>query len=304
MTEKEKGWADPLKDAEEVQEPEKQELEQEHATEESGERERDDAERVVGRRAERRIKALTRKWKTAEEILTEERARRTDLESKIEALQKEFAEIRKGGTQATEVALREKYQGAMSRLKKAKEDGNYDEEIRATSDVADAQARWAIHQREKESPEEKVEEKAEVREQTSRPAQLRERAQEWVDEQKWWKKDRVLRATAIEIARELEEDGYDPDADEMYEALDKRLKEEAPQKFRENGKGEAVSGRRSGVAVQGKDARGLPILNDREKALSKKWGMTEEQFKLEKRRVEKAKEDNNGYTEIDLSGAA
>ena len=58
------------------------------------------------------------------------------------------------------------------------------------------------------------------------------RATEWADNNAWFGKDEPMTYTAFSLHKKLvEEEGYDPQSDDYYVELDRRIKLEFPHKF-------------------------------------------------------------------------
>ena len=58
------------------------------------------------------------------------------------------------------------------------------------------------------------------------------RAEDWASNNSWFGKDRAMTYTAFEIHKDLtEKEGFDPQTDEYYAEVDKRIRLEFPQKF-------------------------------------------------------------------------
>ena len=58
------------------------------------------------------------------------------------------------------------------------------------------------------------------------------RAEDWASQNTWFGKDRAMTYTAFEIHKDLtEREGFDPQSDEYYVEVDKRIRLEFPQKF-------------------------------------------------------------------------
>ena len=72
--------------------------------------------------------------------------------------------------------------------------------------------------------------------QAQQPAQRPDpKAEEWADRNEWFGKDRTMTFAAYGIHQELIQDqGFDPQTDEYYDELDKRIKQEFPHKFSDN----------------------------------------------------------------------
>ena len=76
------------------------------------------------------------------------------------------------------------------------------------------------------------------------------KAQSWAEQNTWFGQDEVMTYAAFGIHRKLvEEEGFDPQSDEYYNAIDQRMRAEFPHKF--SGQ---KSGRKSQVAPAGSSA--------------------------------------------------
>jgi len=76
------------------------------------------------------------------------------------------------------------------------------------------------------------------------------KAQSWAENNPWFGQDEVMTYAAFGIHRKLvEEEGFDPQSDEYYNAIDQRMRREFPQKF-----SEPKSSKKSQVAPAGSSA--------------------------------------------------
>jgi GH15 family glucan-1,4-alpha-glucosidase len=90
----------------------------------------------------------------------------------------------------------------------------------------------------KARPETKAQE-TEVKQPQTQPAQTQEqpvnpdpKAQQWAQSNTWFGQDEAMTYTAFSLHKKLvEEEGYDPQSDEYYSEIDKRIKLEFPHKF-------------------------------------------------------------------------
>ena len=57
------------------------------------------------------------------------------------------------------------------------------------------------------------------------------RAETWGANNKWFGSDTAMTYTAFDIHNKLEAEGYDPNSDEYYAEIDKRIRLEFPHKF-------------------------------------------------------------------------
>ena len=62
------------------------------------------------------------------------------------------------------------------------------------------------------------------------------KAEAWAERNEWFGKDEAMTYASFGLHRKLvEEEGFNPSSDEYYEELDKRLRDEFPQKFDDGG---------------------------------------------------------------------
>ena len=125
-------------------------------------------------------------------------------------------------------------------IKKAREEGDIDTETEAQErltsllfeqrqmqDVASRQEAMA-RQPQYQQPQQAYQQPAPPRPQP----QIDPRAEEWAEKNEWFGKDNVMTHTAWGIHRQLEEvEKFDPQSDEYYDELDRRMVETFPQKF-------------------------------------------------------------------------
>ena len=61
------------------------------------------------------------------------------------------------------------------------------------------------------------------------------KAEDWASKNTWFGQDAAMTYTAFDLHKKLtEEEGYDPQSDEYYSEIDKRIRLEFPQKFANN----------------------------------------------------------------------
>ena len=80
-----------------------------------------------------------------------------------------------------------------------------------------------------QQPQEQPQQQQPVQQQRAQPDP---RAVAWKDKNDWFGSDKVMTAAAFALHSQLtEEEGFDPNTDEYYTEVDKRLRQEFPQKF-------------------------------------------------------------------------
>ena len=134
------------------------------------------------------------------------------------------------------------------------------------------------------------------------------KAEEWAAQNDWFGKDKILTVSALTIDQELKSEGFNPDDDEFYHEVDRRLSEAFPHKFKasevavesnENRVQEATS---TPAQVVGSSSRSAPNsskskikLTKEDVRLANKWNIPLETYAAQKLKVAEA---DGEYTEI------
>jgi hypothetical protein len=131
-------------------------------------------------------------------------------------------------------------EAAKGKLTTAREAGNITDEVDAQKEIAKLgyeEARLAemkINQEAKKPKEEKRElnQQANIRQGQSPTPKPDARATEWAQKNQWFGSNNAMTYTAFDMHRKLvEEEGYDPQSEDYYGELDRRIKLEFPNKF-------------------------------------------------------------------------
>lgn len=117
--------------------------------------------------------------------------------------------------------------------------------------------------------------------QTKRPDP---KAQEWAERNKWFGSDRVMTQAALAIHEEIVSEGVSPVGDIYYRELDTRMRREFPHKFVQAKKpnSQVASGRPSQV----KKASGNIELNESQKSIAKRLGISYDAYKRQLKLVQ------------------
>lgn len=110
------------------------------------------------------------------------------------------------------------------------------------------------------------------------------KAQEWAERNKWFGSDRVMTQAALAIHEEIVSEGVNPVSDIYYRELDTRMKREFPHKFVQAKKpnSQVASGRPSQV----KKASGSIELNESQKSIAKRLGISYDAYKRQLKLVQ------------------
>lgn len=108
------------------------------------------------------------------------------------------------------------------------------------------------------------------------------RAQTWAEKNDWFGQDKVMTASAFAIHQQLvEEEGFDPQTDEYYTEVDKRIRSEFPHKFqtaKKSGGGSQVASAGNSASRSNKQGRRSVKLTHSQVAIAKKLGVPLEEY--------------------------
>ena len=185
---------------------------------------------------QRRIAKLTGKWREAQRQRDEAIEFARAQKQKAEEASKKYSSIEQASVKDREQSIVSGIEAAQAKLAAAREEGNIAAEIEAQKQIARLgyeEARLAeAKQMAEEAP--KVEKKTEqmpVFNQQPPQQQVDPRAEAWGSKNKWFGTDTAMTYTAFDIHNKLESEGYDPQSDEYYAEIDKRIRLEFPHKF-------------------------------------------------------------------------
>ena len=233
----------------------------------------------------KRIAKLTKKMREAERQKEEaiQYARRVTAEKN--ELGKTATSLDKNYTQEMEGRIASSIAAAQSKLAIAREQGDAKAEVEALTSIsqlgyeqgklAEIKSRHAMEEKEAKArpvlPTQPVQ-------QTPPPDP---RAEEWASRNEWFGKDSAMTYTAFDLHRKItEEEGIDPQSDEYYVEIDKRIRLEFPHKFG-NTKTEQTSKPTQNVASatrSSKAGRKSVRLTSTQVAIAKKLGVPLEEY--------------------------
>ncbi len=108
------------------------------------------------------------------------------------------------------------------------------------------------------------------------------RAQSWAEKNKWFGDDRVMTTAAFTIHQQLvDEEGFDPQSDEYYNEVDRRIRREFPHKFqaaKKSGGGSQVASAGNSASRSTTQGRRSVKLTHSQVAIAKKLGVPLEEY--------------------------
>ena len=185
---------------------------------------------------QRRIAKLTKKWREAQRQADEALSFARNQKEQKEKLLKKYSKVEQAGVKDREARITSGLQAAAAKLAAAKEAGDLAAEVEAGKEIARLgyeearlnEAKAAYEDMAKAEPKE-VEIPKVSPQQTAQPDP---KAEAWGAKNKWFGTDTAMTYTAFDLHKKLvDEEGFDPQTDEYYSEIDKRIRLEFPHKF-------------------------------------------------------------------------
>ena len=185
---------------------------------------------------QRRIAKLTKKWREAQRQADEALSFARNQKEQKEKLLKKYSKVEQAGVKDREARITSGLQAAAAKLAAAKEAGDLAAEVEAGKEIARLgyeearlnEAKAAYEDMAKAEPKE-VEIPKVSPQQT---AQADPKAESWGARNRWFGTDTAMTYTAFDLHKKLvDEEGFDPQTDEYYSEIDKRIRLEFPHKF-------------------------------------------------------------------------
>lgn len=211
---------------------------QETKQEEKPEQKKEELE-TYSRDVQRRIAKLTKKWREAQRQADEALKFAENQKQQKETLQKKYSKVEQAGVKDREESIKSGLQAAAAKLAAAKEAGDLAAEVEANKEIARLgyeearlnEAKAAVEEMAKAEPKEQEIPKVSPQ-QTQAPDP---KAEAWGARNRWFGTDTAMTYTAFDLHKKLvEQEGFDPQSDEYYSEIDKRMRLEFPQKFDNN----------------------------------------------------------------------
>ena len=287
---------------EEVQEEVQQEPVQEEQPKE--------LEGIETKGAEKRIRQLMRQRKEREEQIETLIKQKEELKTNITAQDNEVDSIATRSLDANERQLTQNMELARQAYMEAFEDGDKEKVLKAQEILNNAQADLKTIQNYKNNLAKKLEKKEKQDEVSPEPVQPQQQAYETIanecaQKNQWVGQDTIKTAAALALDAELKEQGYNPNDEEFYEEIDRRLEaafDQTSNRVQETEE-QSNSGTSQPAQVVSGASRSSPSSNKKVKLskedvrLANKWGIPLEQYAAEKLKVTSA---DGEYTNINI----
>ena len=237
-----------------------------------------------------RIKKLTEKYRQEERDKSEAVRLSQQLIEENEKLKSRVKALDTGYLSEYGTRLQSQTEAAKRMMKEAYEAGDSDRVVEAQqlmSNIAAEQQRYNTAKAQAERQAKVQVQQQEQPQQQQQPAQQQRpqpdpRAVAWKDKNEWFGADKIMTAAAFALHSQLtDEEGFDPNSDEYYSEVDKRLRQEFPHKFSEtkkSGGGSQVASAGNSASRSTKQGRRSVKLSHSQVAIAKKLGVPLEEY--------------------------
>ena len=244
---------------------------------------------------QRRIAKLTGKWREAQRQRDEAIEFAKAQKAQREEYMKKYSSIEQAGVKDREERIKSGLIAAQTKLAQARANDDVAAEVEAQKEIARLgyeEARLVEAKKvAEETPkaEKKVDEIPAFNQQQQLQQRVDPKAEAWGAKNKWFGTDTAMTYTAFDIHSKLEAEGYDPQSDEYYAEIDKRIRLEFPHKFATNtDKVEETTKPVQTVASatrSTKSGRKTVRLTPSEVAIAKKLGVSLEDYAKQKKHM-------------------
>ena len=257
---------------------------------EKSERELDDYSDKVKKRIDKltaRLRETQRREQAAVEYAKQVQSRAQELEQRYVRSDAERLVEAQNRVETQAVALKQI-------IRKAREEGDVDTETEAQQRLTaltleNSQIQAANAQREAYMQQQAAyqqQQQQAYQQPVQQVQQVDPRVEEWAEKNKWYGRDTVMTHAAWGIHRQLVQvDGVDPNSDEYYDELDKRIRDAFPHKFQESGSSTQSRGRNVQTVAPASRSSGINNaarrtvrLTPSQVAIAKKLGVPLEEY--------------------------
>jgi len=228
-----------------IEETTEQETEKKETLEEGGEVKQEDKKddeqlEEYSKGVQSRIAKLTRKMREAERRERAALEYAKAVEAKRQTAETKFSKVNEDYVKQFETRVKTGLDSAQKELASAIENSDAAAQIEANKKIAalsiDEARLNALKEQQtttKEEPAPKLSDADSFSESAQKSSLAPDpRAEDWASQNTWFGKDRAMTYTAFEIHKDLtEREGFDPQSDEYYVEVDRRIRLEFPHKF-------------------------------------------------------------------------
>ena len=240
---------------------------------------------------QKRIAKLTRKMREAERQKEEAIKYAEQVKTQAEQMKGKYDTLGNSYTKELEAKVNTGMDAAKLAYRQAIEAQDVDGQVEAQKAIAQMAMEEARLNNLKQAQEQRTQQidtqKEQIVPQTADPVtqaqqQIDPKAEDWASKNSWFGTDNAMTYTAFDIHKKLvEEEGYDPQSNEYYSEVDKRIRLEFPHKFDnvdQTTKEQPVQNVASAKRPAGKGRRKTVKLTPSQVAISKRLGVPLEEY--------------------------
>ena len=299
----------------EVEEPKVKAVKETTEEEEEKPEEESALEGVETSGAQKRIRQLVQQKKEREAEIEKLLEQNKQMQLTLQAQQDQYRNALESNISNSELQLKERLVIAKDSYRRALDSGDADAIVQAQEYLNSTQLETARLEDYKKnyaamSPAQKEAVAEQAAQQTQQPETYNGynmKAYQWAAANEWFNQDPILTNAALIIDGQLKEEGYDPNDDDFYEEVNKRLADNFPNKFGKPVTQESEVPRPkaastpsqvvAGASLAPKTSSGRKVkLTQEDVRLAQKWGISLEQYAAEKLKIENSEEGS--YTTI------
>ena len=234
--------------------------------------------------AQKRINQLTKKMRDAEKREKEALRYAQQVQEQAKQIEARMQQLDTGYMEQYGRSLDIELQQAKANLKYAIDIGDSDRIVEAQEALNELNGRNTQYRQAKQRQEQQADQYQQAEQYQQAPQQQQEpqvrrpdpKAEQWATKNEWFGSDEVMTFAAFGIHKKLvEEEGFDPETDEYYNELDRRIQTEFPQKFGSSKRpAQTVAGVSRQTSGRGKRVKLTPT----QVAIAKKLGVPLEEY--------------------------
>ena len=279
-----------LKEEKEIQvEEQKDDKAQVEEVKETKKEDKKDEREEYSKDVQKRIDRMTYKIREAERREKEALAFAKQIKKEKDDLQVKFDKVDDGYVNEFSTRVKSELETAKVALANAVAKGDINAQVEANQNLARLaieEERIKATEAQRKAYEESLKNTGQIGDQpvqnNVQPPKPDPKAEAWAERNEWFGKDEAMTYASFGIHKKLvEEEGFNPSTDEYYEEIDKRLRDEFPQKF--NDGGEVQGGKQPAQTVASANrttttGRKTVRLTPSQVAIAKKLGVPLEEY--------------------------
>ena len=244
----------------------------------------------------KRIAKLTKKWREAERQREAALEYAKGVQEESSKLKTRVSNLEPSYVNAMESKVAAGIQAAQAKLSAAREAGDIKTEVEAQKDiarlgveearVATMKQRAAAEIKQTKQPEKTLDQAIAPQQAVADP-----KAEEWAENNPWFGQDSAMTYTAFDLHEKLtKEEGFDPNTDEYYAEVDKRMRLDFPHKFVKTEPKETTKPTQTAASATRsvKPGRKTVRLTSSQVAIAKKLGVPLEEYAKQLKITEEA----------------